>query len=102
MQALTRKVNLSDMMDGIDLDDDDLSSFFCSEHTAEALKRAALNHSGEGPYGAGTSFSCQFVLNICQGRFGTSMGKVERRDTRFCRCRVERHEGDQILESLSR
>jgi hypothetical protein len=51
VQALTRKVNLSDMMDGIDLDDDDLSSFFCSEHTAEALKRAALNHSGEGPYG---------------------------------------------------
>lgn len=64
MQALTRKVNLSDMMDGIDLDDDDLSSFFCSEHTAEALKRAALNHSGEGPYGAETK-RFFFCVPIC-------------------------------------
>jgi hypothetical protein len=73
VQALTRKVNLSDMMDGIDLDDDDLSSFFCSEHTAEALKRAALNHSGEGPYGAKRNVS--FFVPILQRQARDEHGK---------------------------
>ena len=44
--ALTSKL----LGDGINLDDDDLSGFFCSEFTAEAIKRAALNHSGGGAY----------------------------------------------------
>ena len=40
VKALTAKL----AGDGVDLDEDDLSGFFCSEFTAEAIKRAALNH----------------------------------------------------------
>lgn len=40
VKALSAKV----AGDGVDLDEDDLSGFFCSEFTAEAIKRAALNH----------------------------------------------------------
>ena len=38
------KVNLSDEIQGIDIDDDNPDALFCSEYCAECLKRAALNY----------------------------------------------------------
>ena len=44
IKALTMKVNLSDAIEGIDIDDDHPDALFCSEYCAECLKRAALNY----------------------------------------------------------
>lgn len=44
VKALTSKVNLSDTIVGIDVDDDNLNAVFCSEYSSECLKRMALNY----------------------------------------------------------
>ena len=44
IKALTMKVNLSDAIEGIDIDDDHPDALFCSEYCAECLKRAGLNY----------------------------------------------------------
>ena len=38
------KINLSDEIQGIDIDDDNPDALFCSEYCAECLKRAGLNY----------------------------------------------------------